>query len=320
MKMSVSKLLEKKSMEQESKAFVIHRDDPFLRDAIYDVLERYYLKGERSEAILDVDLKDKRRDVEVLNIDTRFDHPDCEDQDFVAFRKFNNPNDLILDIGANWGYSVIDMWANGTDCKIVSFEPVKFYAPLFDRIKELRPGRYDYKTLALFDQPSRLKFTLPVINKLPIYALSSANETPDLEVMVNNMIFHITNYMRDDELISVRLHEFESPVDTIDNCVTNGLTDLSWENIAAIKIDVEGLEFPVLRGARDTLKKYKPLIMLEGGNRWPGLDDYMEEIGYQFAEREGHELILTDGVGQKINGFFVHKDKFVEYRNAGILQ
>lgn len=300
--------------------FKVHRNAPELRHHIYDVFEKYYVHNDRSEDVFYEEIIDRRKDVVVEDVDRRIENANCHDEDLKIFNVFQNPEDLILDIGANWGYSVIDIWAYGSKCKILSFEPVKFYSPLFQRIKDLCPGRYDYRILALFDAPSSLVFSVPVINNLPVFALASATKSPDLNIMTNNVMYHIDNYMRDDEIINVRMHEFSAQVDTLDNQLSNIKKTFSWNNIAAIKIDVEGLEFPVIRGAQNTIRKYKPLIMLEGGNRWPGLSEFLGNLGYVFAEREGDRLIIkTDTIGSHINGFFVHNDRINEYQLMGIL-
>lgn len=304
----------------DAKGFWVHRDAPQLRSEIRNLLERYYINLERTEDVLDEKLLHRRKDVVLADMDQRLETPNCHDEDLNIFRAFNNSDDLIIDIGANWGYSVADIWAYGARSKILSFEPVKFYAPLLERIKQRRPDHYEYKIVALFDESSTLKFSVPVINNLPVFALSSATANPDLEIMVNNACYHIENYMRDDLIINVRMHEFESPVDTLDNQLTNIAATFSWSNIVALKIDVEGLEFPVIRGAKNTINQHRPLIMLEGGNRWPGLTEHMHALGYTFAEREDDKIVLQPGIGQHINGFFVHQDRFSEYRCLGILK
>ncbi len=62
------------------------------------------------------------------------------------------------------------------------------------------------------------------------------------------------------------------------------LDELEFEgNIALIKIDVEGFEFKVLRGAIETIKKHHPIIMcesLEMDNNLDGVWHLMRDLGY----------------------------------------
>lgn len=55
-----------------------------------------------------------------------------------------------------------------------------------------------------------------------------------------------------------------------------------------IKIDVEGYEFDVLRGARDTLEQYRPVLMVEEnhlckryGHKESDASDFLLSIGYK---------------------------------------
>lgn len=58
------------------------------------------------------------------------------------------------------------------------------------------------------------------------------------------------------------------------------------EDVGLVKIDVEGYEFRVLRGAEETLRKWKPLVVLELslyvgkiGDKIPEFIDYLLELG-----------------------------------------
>ena len=65
------------------------------------------------------------------------------------------------------------------------------------------------------------------------------------------------------------------------------IKDKKIENIDVLKLDVDGNEYSVLQGAKNTLKRYDPLIFLEvwgpnfkDPNRNPFL--FLEELGYSF--------------------------------------
>lgn len=299
--------------------FCTHRDNEKLKVDLFNLFYRFFFKGDRSIEVVDIDLIDRRKDIFVPDIEYRLEVPNCHDMDLVIFKHFKNRDDLILDIGANWGYTVADLWSYGADTRILSFEPVKFYAPLLERIKQMRPGRYDYRLVALFDESSTLNFVVPVVNKLPIFALSSAMEEPDIDRMVENVIYHIKHYMPEDEWINVRIHEFTAPVDTLDNQLSVIKPTFSWSEIVAIKIDVEGLEYYVLNGALNTLKSNFPLIMLEDGNRRQNVSTLLESLGYRFAIRDGEKLVWTSEMGDRVNGFYVHSSRINEYFHKGIL-
>ena len=74
-------------------------------------------------------------------------------------------------------------------------------------------------------------------------------------------------------------------VDTLDNLVS----DLRLPTVSFIKIDVEGMEFPVLRGSIGILKRYRPSILFEtmaawrkikGDKYFQEMEDFLKSLGY----------------------------------------
>jgi len=71
------------------------------------------------------------------------------------------------------------------------------------------------------------------------------------------------------------------------------LDDQNIENVDFIKIDTEGTEYLVLKGAEQTLRNYKPLVQLEVNGcaeRLFGIDskqiyDFMTSLGYRYYDR-----------------------------------
>jgi FkbM family methyltransferase len=82
--------------------------------------------------------------------------------------------------------------------------------------------------------------------------------------------------------------------------VIKKLDDFKFENIDFIKIDVEGYEEFVIKGALETLKKNHPLIIIEqksGADRY-GLEKYgaireLESIGAKVIDRVVDDFIIT---------------------------
>ena len=87
------------------------------------------------------------------------------------------------------------------------------------------------------------------------------------------------------------------------------------ERIHFLKIDVEGGEFPVLKGAKNLLKSSKPTILFESG---VGASDYYGTDANSLFE------YLTDEIGLKIftlksfisNRKSVSKQQFEHYFNS----
>ena len=75
---------------------------------------------------------------------------------------------------------------------------------------------------------------------------------------------------------------------------------------AFIKIDVEGSEFAVVRGAAETLRRCRPVLMIE--NSAP---DDVTNFLYDFGYTPHHYLVdgLKPGTGDYRNTIYIHQNK-----------
>ena len=302
----------------------IDRDDPGLIDAIYKLLARYFNDGDRGPSVCVPACAAVRFDGDGSQnyVADTLSSGKVHDPDFVIFRIFDAPGDVILDIGANWGYSAASIWASGARSKIVSFEPTVSYRAGLQRIKDIRGDSYDYRLLGLANAAGEMKFVVPVVNDVAISALTSASPpTYDehLRILASNIRNHVLRWMPSVTSVSLRMLEFSAAVERLDTVLAGDSILVGDRRIVAIKIDVEGLEAEVLRGAEQTLIRHMPLVMLEGGNRFEGLPEFMSGLGYFYAERQERMLLPVKGKGTAVNGFFLHRSRIGEYSQAGIL-
>lgn len=312
------------TIENKKKQIVpINKDDPGFISYLIQTLEKYYYENQRSDDVITSNYEVIKMDGDAAPsyIPATLLSNKSHEEDFSIFRAFNTKETLILDIGANWGYSASSIWTVCPLVNIVSFEPILSYEKCLQKIKELRPNLYDYRIMGLANETKTLKFAVPVINGIAISALTSAcvlSSKAQIETLARNIHDHILKWMPDEHMITLQIFEFISPVRKLDN-VLQDENILSGKILSAIKIDVEGYEFEVLKGAEKTLRTNKPLIMAEGGNRYDGLPDYMEALGYLYAERKKESLVFIDGIGMSVNGFFIHKYNIENYQSKGIL-
>jgi hypothetical protein len=67
-------------------------------------------------------------------------------------------------------------------------------------------------------------------------------------------------------------------------------SSLDIDRLDLVKVDVEGAELPVLRGAEGALQKYTPTLIVElscataeaGGYKASDILDFLQELGYTF--------------------------------------
>ena len=158
-----------------------------------------------------------------------------------------NSFDIAVDIGANIGLHSVRLAKKFKN--VFSFEPFSInFQCLTENIKTFHNIK-NYQ-LGLGSAEALVEIQLP--------ADSDNSGAPSIKDFTNS----------DRELIKEQIK-----IDTLDNF------NLS-PNL--IKIDVQSYELEVLKGAYETLKKHKPILIIEVGKGKPLKDirDYLEQFGY----------------------------------------
>ena len=192
---------------------------------------------------------------------------------FSLLKRTIKPGSVILDVGANVGVLAIFMarWA-GTGGHVHAFEPSP--TPKQILIEHLRlngvSSRVTVCPLALSDVEGETMFYAVGISGKS--ALSNVN-------------------------IGREAEQFQVPVTTIDAyCRSLNIKP------SLIKIDVEGFEFSVLNGARNTLKEFRPSVLIElHPMNWPalGIDPHwaaaqLAELNYTVSAVEKQTDIFSE--------------------------
>ena len=166
-----------------------------------------------------------------------FQHYETEEAETIASCVHSGMT--VLDIGANIGYFTLLMaqrvMAAGT---IYAFEPnPRMIAQLEKNIalnKDLADGRIKIQDVALGDSEKETDFFVPVRGAEGVGGLKDTKRAPV------------------DQTVRVR-------VSTLDTWVKSK----NIERIDFIKMDVEGGELDILRGAQNTLKIMRPTVLFE---------------------------------------------------------
>ena len=161
----------------------------------------------------------------------------------------------IVDVGANIGCHCVSYGNMNPECKIWAFEPQdKLYTILQKNIK----------TNKLDDRIISSKFGLG--HKDSSLTLSSLESVEDKRCMGYNK-----------GGLGIGKGGEEIKITTLDS--------LSLPGLDYIKIDVEGAEGLVIRGAQETLKKYKPVVVFEHNyQRIDPVDVDLEYVPTPFEE------------------------------------
>lgn len=144
------------------------------------------------------------------------------------------PNDVVYDLGANAGYYAMAM-AQKTKQKIYAFEPMPVNIERLKKHLNVNSvGNVEIKAMAISDHSGEIEFS----NVASLVGNTYVQSSPHFEETSNT---------------------FKVPTNSIDNLVF-GNEKLKPPNI--IKIDVEGAEFDVLKGAERTIKEFRPILLL----------------------------------------------------------
>ena len=260
-------------------------------------------------------------------------NPTLHEKEFAIFKHFSIKDGVILDVGANYGYSFISFRA-GSDCPVISFEILPEYEPFLVALKE-KDQNFDYVSIGVGDKTDTLRVYVPVINGFAMTALTSSNPLGHLVDLAHNLEFSYYNHTPLGKTPLERIKRFlgtaspnieiiakDLPVSSLDQIMENRKFRFPTETITAIKIDVEGYERYVIKGASNLIKKHKPLIMVEGSNRCPWINEMLKSDGYKFCDYDGDSgLIVRDDKFISLNsnnGFFIHESKIDKYISQGM--
>jgi FkbM family methyltransferase len=209
---------------------------------------------------------------------------------FAAVFSFVKPGYVCLDIGANIGvYSVIFGNLSRSAERVHSFEPVDHIrARLQANVRLNGMDSINVNGFALGSDPGSLEM---------------------LQIKEGRFRGGASTFVKTENVAEMGESEFEKcqvEIRTLDQY----LVDVDLDRVDFVKIDVEGFELNVLRGAENTLSQFKPTIILEYDERRHGeQSDSIKELlrrhgyhTYQFTSFDETLVLLPfDFARQPIN-------------------
>ena len=172
----------------------------------------------------------------------------------------------VVDIGASWGlFSYHLARLVGRAGTVFSYEPHPMNKPVLEKLAKARPS-VRFRPVAVSDLTGSADLQVPVFGSRYVTAQAS--------------IAHGFDGQR-----GVRVEKVTVPTVRLDD-------ELGGRRVDLVKIDVEGHEMSVLRGASATLREYLPPMLIEIEQRH--LDCPINDV---FAEIDdiGYELYFIDG-------------------------
>jgi FkbM family methyltransferase len=211
--------------------------------------------------------------------------PDCR-----AFRYFRNYSDfLFLDIGANAGQTIDAERMQGWQCRIVAFEPNPNLAEGLRQGYGRRDAKLEVREEALSDTDAHAKLFVPHYRGLPFDGLASLSKDKAVGWLSPKRLVRF-----DPRHLTCR--EFEVKLQTLD--AVSLKPDF-------IKLDVQGAELAVLRGALNTIEQTHPGLLLEAPKK-PDEISSLEPLGYASCAFDGKTF--RRGRLGAVNSFFFTED------------
>jgi FkbM family methyltransferase len=174
---------------------------------------------------------------------------------YRSLARLEHPPRVVFDIGANYGTHSLLLLALGM--RTISFEPNPACHNYFRLVCESNHLNYQLEPTAVGASPGLTELSYPEREEWLGTTQSTASEQMTGNIRkIGVPVTTVDHYARD----------HEAPIDLI-------------------KIDVEGMELDVLRGATQTLKQWKPILLFESWKSEPRteLADFLHDSGYEIC-------------------------------------
>lgn len=211
-----------------------------------------------------------------------YENPDT----MKKFLSWLKPNSIFYDIGSNIGFHALTANTVISTGKIYAFEPMP-------RVKEI------------FEKHIRINDKLISGNKIILSPMAISNEKKEVEFSDDMSHRDGNTYIKESYVYSGAVNKITVQCKSID-----GLIEEGYERPDIIKIDVEGAEYDVLLGAKNTIMKYLPDILLATHDcHLSGVQEkclnLLKELGYDL-QHTGRYKKYMDGLDDYIA---IHKSK-----------
>jgi FkbM family methyltransferase len=196
-------------------------------------------------------------------------------------KKALHEDSVFIDVGANQGEFSVLACKYLPQGKVIAFEPhPAMYKALVDNLQLNQFNNYQTFNFGLYEEEGELN----------LYTSTST----EVEGAWNEGLFSGFKSSERDVLSET------VPVHTLDTVINS----LSLDKLDVIKVDIEGSELPVLRGAKDCLQRFHPDLIIEineetfkaAGYRAIDLVNFLKAQGYseQFRINRNGQLLKED--------------------------
>ena len=210
------------------------------------------------------------------------------ESDFSALALFPDIDGaLYLDVGANRGQSADSILLTQKRARLHLFEP---NAMLYEKLRSLFGGdaRVAIDNFGLGDETVQGVLVVPFYKRWMFDGLGSFNEQGARDWLKGRIYFYR------DRCLTLR--RIASDIRRLDELELDPFF---------IKLDIQGFEYRALKGAEQTIRRCRPVIMIESADQ--RVVDFLRGFGYQYYAFKHGRFIA--GVKGDTNTFFMTEER-----------
>jgi FkbM family methyltransferase len=198
------------------------------------------------------------------------------------------PDGCCIDVGANQGQSIESILLFRPSAQVIAFEANPRLAA---KLTQRYHGRESIQinSFGLSNTSGTFRLYIPSYNGFEYDALASMDRDHAASWIGAETVYHFRPH-------KLRVEEAE--------CRTRTLDSFNLEPIF-VKVDVEGLEYAVLEGARETLGKHHPVVLLEYSESDNRAKQLLQSLGYSEYAYDGSGFDKGPSGRDKPNSFFI---------------
>jgi FkbM family methyltransferase len=217
-----------------------------------------------------------------------------EEKTMRAFAALIAKGDTVIELGAHIGYiSLYLADLVGANGQVYVFEP--------------SPDNLSYTRRNLKGEPAVTLVEQAANDKVGVATFFVEGLTGQNSTLVEN--YSVFSENRDRAFSHEDYRRIEVPTTTVDLFVAENGLEPSF-----MKIDVEGAELACLRGSLETLKRFRPKLMVEVTHEQEAVLKLMTGLGYRIYDCDLNPIGPADANAP--NMFFIHRDDAVKIERS----
>ncbi len=184
------------------------------------------------------------------------------------------PDALVIDVGANIGWYALNLSKFLTNGQVMAFEPFS-------------KNHLELKSNIEANQLKNIK----------VFQVGLGSKNEKQQIRYNSS---------DDNLgmASIKLETYDYSEEIEVKRLDDFVAQLDLKKLKFIKLDIEGFEYEALQGMEETLKTYKPYLLIEQDENVlqskttetvQKMDDFLEAIGYQKYRLDKKGALIKTG-------------------------